>query len=176
MGYAGGSTASPSYHRIGDHSESVEVVYDPELVSYEQLLELFWSSHDPTVRSSSRQYASFVFYHDDEQRRLALASKSRQEQQRGRPVQTEILPAGEFTQAEGYHQKYYLQNAGGLMEALSELLPTEQALVQSTLAARLNALAAGRQSLADLERELPIFGLQPPQQALLLEAVRRRGR
>jgi peptide-methionine (S)-S-oxide reductase len=167
---------SPTYQRIGDHSESVEIVYDPALLSYEQLLELFWASHDPTDRAYSRQYASIIFYHNEEQRRLAERSRIQQEQKRGRAVQTEILPVAGFTEAEGYHQKYYLQNAGDLLESLKEVLPTGQALVRSTLAARLNALAAGQESPAELRRELQIFGLAPAQQKLLLEILGRRGR
>ena len=173
VGYAGGATENPTYRRIGDHSESVQVLYDPSLVSYEQLLELFWTGHDPTQRTDSRQYASIIFYYTDEQRRLAEQSKADQEQRHGRPVQTEIVAAGLFTQAEGYHQKYYLQNTVRLMEVLSGMLPTEQALVRSTLAARLNAVAGGYESYEELERELPVFGLGSEQEGLLRDVIRR---
>lgn len=174
VGYAGGSSPNPTYHNIADHSESVEILYDPQLVSYEQLLELFWESHDPRQPSYSRQYVSIIFTHDDEQRRLAEQSKSRQESEGRGTVRTEILPAGEFTQAEAYHQKYYLRSAGALLRELAELLPGNEALVRSTLAARLNAMTAGYLSLEELQRELPIFGLEPAQETLLLEALRRR--
>jgi len=173
VGYAGGSTASPSYHSIGDHSESVEIVFDPALLSYEALLELFWASHDATQGPYSGQYASLILYRNDEQRRLAERSKVEQEKRTGRPVRTEIRPATAFTQAEGYHQKYYLQNAGRLLEVFRKLLPEDQALVRSTLAARLNALAAGLENPEELQEELPIFGLQPHQESLLLEALGR---
>jgi len=174
VGYAGGTSAHPSYERIGDHSESVEIVYATALLSYERLLELFWDSHDPTQMPYSRQYASLILYRSDEQRLLAERSKIEEQGRRGRPVHTEIRPAGPFTPAELYHQKFYLQNAGELLRSFREILPEEQALLHSTRAARLNALAAGLHSPGDLRAELPIFGLQPEQEELLLAAVGRR--
>jgi len=167
VGYAGGCTAHPTYRSIGDHSESVEITYDPSRLSYAQLLELFWASHEPSVPAGSRQYASIIFYHDEQQRREAEQSKSEQERQRGRRLATEIRPAGTFTQAEDYHQKFYLQGA------LRRLLPAPADLVGSTLAARLNAFAAGELSLEELERDLPALQLEPKVQQELLETLRR---
>jgi peptide methionine sulfoxide reductase MsrA len=63
VGYAGGTKADPSYHSLGDHSETVEVVYNPEVVSYESMLKVFWESHNPVNRSWSRQYMSAIFYY-----------------------------------------------------------------------------------------------------------------
>jgi peptide-methionine (S)-S-oxide reductase len=63
---------NPTYHSLGDHSETIQIEYDPEQISYEELLDIFWSAHNPTARPWSRQYASFVFYHDETQRELAL--------------------------------------------------------------------------------------------------------
>ena len=111
--------------------------------------------------------------HDAEQRRLAEQSKAAQERKRGRPLATEIRAAGIFTEAEGYHQKFYLQGSQALMDAVRRLLPTPQELVRSTLAARLNAFAGGQLSLQELERELPSLELTPEVERELLAALSR---
>jgi peptide-methionine (S)-S-oxide reductase len=171
VGYAGGNSPHPTYQSIGDHSESIEITFDPSLLSYERLLALFWEGHDPSGAAWSRQYASIIFYHNAEQRRLAEQSKAGQERRRGGSLQTEILPAGIFTEAEDYHQKYYLQSAVALMEAVRPLLPAPQDLVASTLAARLNALVAGNLTRRELEQDLPVLGLDAGQQKALLDAL-----
>jgi hypothetical protein len=76
VGYAGGEMEEPSYGKMGDHTETVQVDFDPGRITYAQLLEIFWASHRPTSRNWSRQYMNAIFYHDDEQRRLAMVSKS----------------------------------------------------------------------------------------------------
>jgi len=171
VGYAGGSSPNPTYQSIGDHSETIQITFDPSLLSYERLLDLFWEGHDASGSAWSRQYASILFYHDEEQRLLAERSKAEQERRRGHPLQTEILPAGTFTQAEDYHQKYYLQNSSALMRAARPLLPTPRDLVAATLAARLNALAAGNLTRRELEQDLPVLGLDSRQQQALLDAL-----
>lgn len=116
-GYAGGTKTSPSYEDVctgtTGHAEVVEVTYDASRVSYEQLLDAFWKMHDPTTRNRQgpdvgTQYRSVVFYHDDEQRRLAVASKNKQNESglyRG-PIVTLVEAAGPFYEAEEYHQRY----------------------------------------------------------------------
>lgn len=94
---------------MGDHTETVQIDFDPETISYEELLEVFWASHRPTVPPASRQYASIIFTHGEEQRRLAEASKARLEAAVGR-LYTDIVPLERFYLAEDYHQKYYLRN------------------------------------------------------------------
>ena len=100
VGYAGGTTASPTYRSIGDHSEAIQIDYDPEVLSYADLLDIFWSSHSCTVQPYSRQYASIVFYHDEEQRNLAIETRAAQEQALGRTVLTEIKLFESFYLAE----------------------------------------------------------------------------
>jgi len=124
VGYMGGRTESPTYkevctHRTG-HAEAVDVEFDPEQVSYEQLLESFWNMHNPTTPNRQgldigSQYRSVIFYHDEEQRKAAEAMKERL-QQSGRftnPIVTEIVPATQFWRAEEYHQKYHEKHGGG---------------------------------------------------------------
>ena len=126
VGYAGGPTPNPTYEEVGSgrtgHSEVVFVVYDAQRVSYDELLKVFWESHDPTqgMRQGNdvgTQYRSGIYYFSDEQRRAAEASKAAYETAltpRGLgPVTTEILPAPEFYFAEDYHQQYLAKNPRG---------------------------------------------------------------
>jgi peptide-methionine (S)-S-oxide reductase len=111
VGYSGGTLDAPSYedvcsHTTG-HAEVVEVTYDPERVSYDELLDVFWSKHNPTRLPGADQYRSVVFVHDDEQRHAALASKAREQARRGSaPIVTEIATAPTFYEAEDRHQRY----------------------------------------------------------------------
>ena len=79
VGYAGGTTQNPSYRSIGDHSEAIQIDYDPTRVSYEELLNVFWASHSPTVQPWARQYMSMILYHNAKQKRLALKTKAQEE-------------------------------------------------------------------------------------------------
>lgn len=117
VGYAGGTSKNPTYEQVctdrTGHAEVVQVDFDPAEVSYEELLETFWSSHDPTQLNRQgpdvgRQYRSVVFFHSPEQEAAARASKDRQEANGRfeRAIVTEIVPAGEFWRAEEYHQQY----------------------------------------------------------------------
>ncbi|MDD1711004.1 MAG: peptide-methionine (S)-S-oxide reductase, partial [Methanoregulaceae archaeon] len=83
VGYAGGDSVNPTYHDIDGHSETIQIDYDPTLISYEGLLGVFWDSHNPTTPSLSRQYMSIIFYPNEEQRVLAVESKQLQEQKLG---------------------------------------------------------------------------------------------
>jgi methionine-S-sulfoxide reductase len=174
VGYTGGTHKDPTYTRLGDHSEAVQIDFDPSQVSYSQLLEIFWDDHSPTRRSWSRQYRSAIFFHDETQKRLALASKERLEVHTGRPVFTEIEPAGEFYRAEDYHQKYRLRHHR-LMDEFRAMYPDERLFVDSTAVARVNGYVAGHGSLAALQAELAVLGLSTAGQGALLEILRRNG-
>ncbi len=117
VGYTGGKTANPTYEEVCSsrtgHAEAVEVEFDPKVLRYEDLLEVFWATHDPTTLNRQgpdfgSQYRSAIFYHDADQQATAIASKERQEKSKRfpRPIVTEIAPAGPFYKAEEYHQKY----------------------------------------------------------------------
>jgi peptide-methionine (S)-S-oxide reductase len=115
VGYSGGHSENPTYedvcsHTTG-HAEVVEVTYDPERVSYEQLLDVFWHKHDPTQLNRQGwdigdQYRSVVFVHDDEQREAALRSKASEQAHWSAPIVTQVEPAETFYEAEDYHQQY----------------------------------------------------------------------
>jgi len=126
VGYAAGFTPNPTYEEVctgqTGHNEVVLVVYDPALVSYEQLLKVFWESHDPTqgMRQGNdvgTQYRSGIYWFDEAQRAAAEASKAafgaRLSAAGFGPVTTEVLPAREFYYAEDYHQQYLAKNPGG---------------------------------------------------------------
>lgn len=158
----------PTYHDLGDHTETLQLDYDPRQVSYDSLLDLFWESHRPVRRPWSRQYMSAVFYHNDQQKRLAVVSKTRQETILGRTIYTEILPVGIFYLAEGYHQKYYLRMRSDFMAEVYSLHPVGEAWVDSTVAARLNGYLGGYGSLETLQAELEGYGLSPAGREKLL--------
>jgi peptide methionine sulfoxide reductase msrA/msrB len=120
-GYTGGEKARPTYREVGHgttgHYEAVRITYDPSKVSYETLLDVFWRNIDPTDQGGQfadrgTQYRTAIFYHDDEQRKLAEQSRERLQSSGkfDRPVATKILPAQEFYEAEDYHQDYYRTN------------------------------------------------------------------
>jgi len=105
VGYSGGDKDNPTYQRLGKHSETVQIIYDKDKITFEQLLEHFWQGHDPTAERKN-QYKSIIFYHNPEQKELAEKSKHEIQQEIDQPIQTEIRPAEKFWPAEGYHQNY----------------------------------------------------------------------
>ena len=115
VGYTGGHTENPTYrdvcsHTTG-HAEVVEVAYDDERLSYNDLLRVFWDKHDPTQLNRQGwdigdQYRSAIFFHDEEQQETATSSKEQQQGRYKRPVVTQIEPAQTFYEAEDYHQQY----------------------------------------------------------------------
>lgn len=173
VGYAGGKKRNPTYHSLGDHTETLQIDYDPAQISYEALLEIFWNSHNPTRRSWSRQYMSALFYHNEAQQALALASKEREAARRNNHILTELLPATEFYRAEDYHQKYMLRHTPELMPEFSAFYPNPKDFTDSTAAARVNGYVSGYGSMAQLQAELPELGLSERGSRRLLELARR---
>ncbi|MGQ0771864.1 MAG: peptide-methionine (S)-S-oxide reductase MsrA [Nitrososphaerota archaeon] len=118
VGYSGGWTKNPTYEDVctdkTGHAEVVQVEYDPNVISYEQLLDVFWSTHDPTQLNRQGpdvgvQYRSAIFYHDSQQEKIAKESKENlaNSGKLGKPITTQIQMAQEFYKAEEYHQQYY---------------------------------------------------------------------
>jgi len=174
VGYAGGTTENPTYHNLGDHTETVQIEYDPTRTSFQELLDVFWAGHDPTRPAWSRQYASTIFYHDEEQRRLAQASKEQYETRCGCRAYTEIVPAATFYLAEDYHQKYRLRQSPTFMDEFAAIYPDPADLVNSTAAARVNGYLGGYGTLADLQAEIDDLGLSPEAREELLGIVLNR--
>jgi peptide-methionine (S)-S-oxide reductase len=120
-GYIGGKVPNPTYREVcdgtTDHAEAVQITFDPEVISFAELLDVFWRTHDPTTRNRQgadvgTQYRSAIFYHDERQRQTAEHSKKEAGEQDLWPgtIVTEIVPASEFYNAEDYHQDYYRLN------------------------------------------------------------------
>lgn len=176
VGYAGGEAKNPDYGNIGDHTETVQVDFDPQRIAYEDLLAFFWERHRPGQRAWNRQYMNAVFFHDEKQRQSALVSKTKIEEMTGRSVQTQVLPLRSFTMAEEYHQKYLLRRDTDLMRELKRIYPVMTDLVNSTAAARLNGYVGGYGNIVQLKRELGLLGISSGSQKSLVELVRRSGR
>jgi peptide-methionine (S)-S-oxide reductase len=118
-GYTGGTTVNPTYNQVSSgrtgHAEAVEVVFDPEKVSYEKLVEVFWHNVDPVDGGGQfcdrgNQYRSAIFYQDEAQRAIAEKSKQAIGQSLKQPIQTQVVKAGAFYPAEAYHQNFYKTN------------------------------------------------------------------
>lgn len=122
VGYTGGNKKDPTYEDVlsgtTGHAESIEIVFDPAQVTYPELLDLFWRNVDPTTHDRQfvdvgDQYRTALFFHSEEQRMQAVASKEKMERSGefgNKPIVTEIVPASTFYPAEEYHQKYYQKN------------------------------------------------------------------
>ncbi|WP_440764547.1 peptide-methionine (S)-S-oxide reductase MsrA [Natronorubrum sp. DTA7] len=155
VGYAGGTTPTPGYHSLGDHTEVVQVEYDPGTLTYDDLLEVFWTNHDWGSTAPKRQYRSVVLAADNEQ--LAAAERDRDglEERAGRSVATDLERLEAFTRAEDYHQKYELRSTPVVGDELAARYG--DSFVDSTVVARLNGFVAGHG--------------EPSQRATLLERV-----
>lgn len=173
VGYAGGTLKNPTYHHLGDHTEVIQIDYDPKVTSYEKMLEAFWAWHNPCRKSWSRQYRSVILYQNEAQKRLALETKTRVEKEKG-AVYTDVEPLKEFWLAEDYHQKYTLRQHSGFMKELAAIYPDPKDFVNSTVAARLNAFLAGHGSADLIKAELSRYGLSAELNKLLEETVDNR--
>lgn len=120
-GYSGGTTVNPSYEEVctgrTGHAEVIQITFNPEIISYNELLEVFWKTHDPTTLNRQgadvgTQYRSAIFYHNDRQKKMAEFYKSELEKSNiwDNPIVTEIVPFKNFYKAENYHQNYYANN------------------------------------------------------------------
>jgi peptide-methionine (S)-S-oxide reductase len=115
VGYMGGNLKNPTYEQVctdkTGHAEVIQMIYNPEQINYEKLLEIFWEIHDPTQLNRQGpdigiQYRSVIFYHNEKQKKLAEESKNKQQKNYNKKIVTEITPAIKFYPAEEYHQKY----------------------------------------------------------------------
>lgn len=162
VGYAGGEREKPTYRSMGDHTEAISIDFDPNVISYDALLKLFWNGHRCQSAGRSRQYMNAVFYHNEKQKTAAEESLRKQAERLGisaNEIGTKILPVRSFTYAEGYHQKYSLR--GDLREFLEETYPNTKAFADSAVGARLiSFLGSGVAKDWDLFlEELPSYGL-----------------
>lgn len=172
VGYGGGATADPTYEDLGDHTETVQIDYDPAKISYDDLLEVFWKSHNPAGRSWSVQYRSVILTADDEQKSAAERSVARTEKAIGGKVYTAIEPLGRFYLAEDYHQKHYLRRDYVILREFKEMFPDDGGFTDSPSAARVNGILAGLGSKGTVEKLLPLLGLSEEGEKRLLTRAR----
>jgi methionine-S-sulfoxide reductase len=161
VGYAGGTTPNPTYHDLGDHTECVQIDYDPAKLTFDQVLDRIWTSHNPCVRTEYKQYRNAIFYASDAQKKAIEDSKERKEKELGKPIKTVILPLSRFYVAEDYHQKYELRCTEGLIEEFKAIYPDPKDLCNSTAAARVNGYIAGRGTREQFKAEGELLGLSP---------------
>jgi methionine-S-sulfoxide reductase len=159
VGYAGGTSLDPTYHDLGTHAECLQIEFDPARLGFDDLLDVFWSSHRPTRPRGSSQYRSAIFTTSADQTDRALASKAGAEARADARLHTEIAPLARFYVAEDYHQKYRMQRVPTAAAELHAIYPRVADLIQSTAAARVNAFAGGHGDRSQLDRELGELGL-----------------
>lgn len=135
--------------------------FDPAVISYGELLDVFWASHDPRERPWKRQYMSAIFPHNDEQKNLAIGTRSREAVRRNGTIYTEILPASRFFLAEAYHQKYMLRGRPELMKEYGAMYPSFGDFLASRAVTRVNGYVAGNGTCDSLRGELGGLGLSP---------------
>ena len=160
VGYAGGTKEFPTYRSLGDHTEAIQIEFDPAVTSYGELLDVFFAGHDPCQEAWSRQYQAILFWHDDVQRETAEIRARGIADSRGRPVRTELRAYERFWPAEDYHQKYYLRGKQALAASIRARFDSEEAFVHSPVVARVNAHLGGHYPLSALRGDLAEIGLR----------------
>ncbi|GIO32575.1 MULTISPECIES: peptide-methionine (S)-S-oxide reductase MsrA [Paenibacillus] len=173
-GYAGGTSSEPTYRRMGDHTETVEVDFDPAVLSYEDLLNVFWDHHRPENINGykGRQYQSMLLYRSLEQKEMiGRVLQKRGAAGKGEPA-TEIHRFAVFYAAEERHQKYYLKRHSHAVERLLTLYPSIAEMDRSTLAARLNGLAKGYANRSGVLEEINRWPLPEEERERIMACVR----
>ncbi|WP_121744386.1 peptide-methionine (S)-S-oxide reductase MsrA [Natronorubrum halophilum] len=168
VGYAGGTASDPSYYSLGDHTEVVQVEYDPSELSYDDLLEVCWANHDWASAAPKRQYRSVVLAHDEHQRVAAERHRTALEERTGRSAATDIEPLDRFFLAEDFHQKYELRSTPVVGDELEDRYGND--FVDSTVVARLNGFAAGHGEPTQRNEVLAALELPP----MVLSELQRR--
>lgn len=173
VGYAGGTTAAPTYRTIGDHSETIEMTFDPEIISYADLVHLFWRNHEAAKDRfyKERQYISVLFYRNEEQYEIAKHIQAEIETEQGKELQTEFQAYNHFYTAEDRHQKYFLRRFKKACAQVQTLFPDEAAFIHSTIAARLNGFVRERGKLPDVKEEITHWVLSESNTRLLIDTI-----
>ncbi len=173
VGYCGGKKVDPTYYDLGDHSETIQIDFDPTKITFEQLLTAFWELHNPCQSSFSRQYMCAVFHHNQQQRAVAIKTRDQLATQLERAIETKILPVTKFYLAEDYHQKYQLRSAKELLKEFQAVYPDLASLLSSTAVTRVNCYLGGHGKLSQLKTEIDLFGLSDHGKQQLLESAAR---
>ena len=142
VGYTGGEKEFPKYHSLGNHTEALQIDFDPAQITFEEVVELFWNSHNPLRSVGSRQYMTAIWFHDEAQAEAIGTAKTAIEGALDATILTPVMPLDVFYIAEDYHQKYGLQHSP-LMRWFNRMFPEFSDFNKSTAAARLNGFVSG---------------------------------
>ena len=158
VGYAGGTKKFPTYQDLWDHTEAVNIIYNTQEITFEHLLSLFWSNHNPTL-TSRQQYMSIIFYYNDEQKQLAQKSIIiAKEKNISNEIHTEIRPMNTFFDAEYYHQKYTLQYLHPWLVVALQIQQGDD-LIRSHACTKVNGFLSGHGSIEQLAEINECLGL-----------------
>ncbi|SRR6056297_1094464 len=171
VGYSGGTSANPDYTNIGDHSEVILVEFDPLVVSYADLLAVFWDLHDPTAEPWSRQYRNAIFHLNESQQQQAEQSYALLAEHHSADITTTLEPAGTFYPAEDYHQKFLLRQSNWIFSELRAIYPDATDFAASTAAARVNGYLGCNGDPLMLQNQIEDFGLSRAVQEQLIKEV-----
>lgn len=154
---------------MGDHTETVRVEFNPQEISYTELLKVFWAGHNPGYNTSNRQYRNAIFYLTAQQRVAAEKTRDELAANLGVPVKTDIEAGGRFYPAEDYHQKYYLRRDAVVLSEFKSIYPDNKQFAASTAVARVNGYLGCNGKPEELSRDLGRLGLSPVAQQKLVE-------
>jgi methionine-S-sulfoxide reductase len=174
VGYAGGKQDKPTYYHLGDHTEAIQIEFDPKKIGYADLLKIFWASHDECGRVWSNQYKAVLWTHGSSQARIARASAAAQAKARGKELTTAVVEAPRFWIAEDYHQKYNIRRHKKLVRLLIGADATEKQIRESTLIARANGWVSGHGTKAQILSECEALGVSAPARKELAAVLGRR--
>jgi peptide-methionine (S)-S-oxide reductase len=174
VGYAGGSTTSPTYEALGDHIETVRVEYDPDQIRYATLLDHFWAAHDPTRAPFKRQYQPALFPYTDAQVQQARSAAAQVAEQAETPVTTTVIEDASFYRAEAYHQKHKLRRHTELMQAVRPFYSDDEAFSDAPAMALVNGYVGGHRAPSRLEEDRSRLGLPSEAEETLQTIVENR--
>ncbi|QDP39852.1 peptide-methionine (S)-S-oxide reductase MsrA [Radiobacillus deserti] len=175
VGFAGGTTLDPTYRQMGDHTETVQIVFDADRISYQELLHVFWGNHNAIKDRfyKERQYISILLYHSNAQKDIAEEVKKEWEDKLNGDIQTEFQAFQVFYRAEDHHQKYNLKRFKKATEIIRELFPVEEDFVQSTIVARLNGFVKEHGKMSEIKQEIEQWNLSDEKKRELLLLLNR---
>lgn len=172
VGYAGGTSLNPVYRQMGDHTETVQIDFDPAVLAYEEVLRHFWENHYPNRDEyKGRQYISLLRFHSMQQQEAIARIKEVMESQLGEKIETDIAPYRDFTLAEERHQKYYLKRYPRILEQLAPNYSDALGLQNSIFAARLNGFAKGFGNREKLKEEVMDWNISEESRRALVETL-----
>lgn len=158
VGYTGGKKKNPTYYELGNHTEALQVDFDPFQISFETIVNMFWQSHNPVGSRRSSQYMSAIWYSDDQQQSVINASIEVLIQRFETEPTTQVQPLDVFYLAEDYHQKYGLQRHQSAMSKFKAMYSDFWDFVDSTAAARLNGFSYGQGTKSQFDEESESYG------------------